>query len=385
MKEKVEIEKVLKRKPNGVAPTLLKFQNGKLSAFTKENTHFCRLRNREDKNQMGALLVANGHTYHGLVNNTEANELTDTYICVRNKVTNKMTIIPIDQVTLKNSIYQDIDQTKRDSLSDHVSKMTLLKKFGGRKASRFINDQEKMRMDIKIVQEELKATVDEADSVIENEGEEEVDNTVYFDKIRPPLNKEAEKLSDVYKAEEVVPMELLKRLDEEAKTVYQTQIDQIPIKSEFLRKHIETIQQKPVDNDSLLKLKLIIYMDCLLKLIKSRARSLKKAELSDISEKVENNVRDRFSDPNASFSGSRTAFSTEKALCHFIVLALLIDDKYQIDGAILSQELNAPRAKVFKYAHIVQALPKSRTSILCLKLPKDVPPIPTNFSRRKKQ
>lgn len=42
-------------------------------------------------------------------------------------------------------------------------------------------------------------------------------------------------------------------------------------------------------------------MDCLLKLIKSRARSLKKAELSDISEKVENNVRDRFSDPNASF------------------------------------------------------------------------------------
>lgn len=50
-----------------------------------------------------------------------------------------------------------------------------------------------------------------------------------------------------------------------------------------------------------MRLKMIVYMDCLLNLIKSRARSLKKTELSDISEKIENNVRDRFADPNASF------------------------------------------------------------------------------------
>lgn len=139
-----------------------------------------------------------------------------------------MTIIPIDQVTLKNSIYQDIDQTQREALSDHVSKMTLLKKFGGRKASRYINDKEKMRMDIKIVQEELKATVDEVDAMEEDESEVPVDNTVYFDKIRPPMNKDAKTVSEVYDVGDVVPMDLLKRLDEEAKTVYQTEIDQIP-------------------------------------------------------------------------------------------------------------------------------------------------------------
>ncbi|XP_023304250.2 DNA-directed RNA polymerase I subunit rpa49 [Lucilia cuprina] len=383
MKEKVEIDKVYNRKKNGVVPTLLKFQNGKLSAFTKENTHFCRLRSRQDKNVMGALLVANGHTYQGLIDDSDASELTDTYICVRNKVTNKMTIIPIDQVTLKNSIYQDIDQTQREALSDHVRKMTLLKKFGGRKASRYINDKEKMHMDIKIVQEELQNTVEEA-GLEENEAEESVDNTAYLDKIRPPMNVEAKQVSDVYALEDVVPMDLLNRLDEEAKTVYQTQIDQIPIQSEFLKKLIETIQQSPADKEGLDRLKLIIYMDSLLKLIKSRVKSLKKANLSDISEKVENNVRDRFSDPNSSFSGCRTSFSTEKALCHFIVLALLVSDNYSVDGAVLSQELNAPRSKVNKYAHIVQALPKSRTSILTLRLPKSVPPVPTSFAKRKK-
>lgn len=73
------------------------------------------------------------------------------------------------------------------------------------------------------------------------------------------------------------------------------------IKSEYLKKHIETIQQSAASTESLMRLKMIIYMDCLLNLIKSRARSLKKTELSDISEKIENNIRDRFADPDASF------------------------------------------------------------------------------------
>lgn len=385
MKEKVEIEKVLARKKNGVVPTLMKLQNGKLSAFTKENTHFSRLRSTEDKTKLGALLVANGQIYQGLINDTEVSDLTDTYVCVRNKVTNKMTLIPIDQVTLKNSIYGDLDQTKRKSLSDEVTKMTLLKKFGGRKASRFIKDQETMRMDMTIVQKDLEATVEDS-GLQENDGDEDkVDNTVYFEKIRPLFNAEAEKLNEVYQIEDVVPIELLDRLDEEAKTVYQTQVDQIPIKSEFLKKLISSIQQTTANTENLLRLKLIIYMDSLLNLCKSRARNLKKAELSQISEKVENNIRDRFSDPNASYSNARTSFSAEKALCHFIVLALLIDNKYQVDAAILSQELNASRLKVNKYAHIVQALPKAKTSMLTLKLPKDVPSLRTSFAKRKRE
>uniref|UniRef100_A0A1I8PN50 DNA-directed RNA polymerase I subunit RPA49 n=2 Tax=Stomoxys calcitrans TaxID=35570 RepID=A0A1I8PN50_STOCA len=383
MKEKVEIEKVYTRKKNGVVPTLMKFQNGKLAAFTKENIEFTRLRCKEDANKFGALLMANGSLYQGLINNTEASELTDTYICVRNKRTNKMTIVPIDQVNLRNTIYGGLDQIKKSSLSDDVTKMTLLKKFGGRKASRFVNDQEKMRMDISVVQDSLTETVNES-MLDADDGVDQVDNTKYFDSIRPPCNKDAEHVRDIYKISDVVPTELMNRMEEEAKTVYQTSLDQIPISSEYLKQTIASIQQSTASVENLQRLKLIIYMDSLLNLIKSRVRSLNKAELSQISEKVENNVRERFSDPNSSASGSRTAFSTEKALCHFLVLAFLINDKFEADASILSQELNAPRAKVIKYAHIVYGLPKSRTSILALKLPNKVPPLPTKFARRKK-
>lgn len=136
-----------------------------------------------------------------------------------------MTIIPIDHVNFKNTIYGELDQIKKSNLSDQVTKMTLLKKFGGRKASRYVNDQEQMRMDIVVVEDSLNQTVNE--SMLDNE-EEVVDNTKYFDSIRPPCNKNADKISDIYQLSDVVPTELMDRLDEEAKTVYQTNIDQIP-------------------------------------------------------------------------------------------------------------------------------------------------------------
>lgn len=66
----------------------MKFQNGKLSAFTKENTSFTRLKDEDGKSS--ALVVANGQTYQGHVNDLMANELTDNYVVVRNKTTNKV-------------------------------------------------------------------------------------------------------------------------------------------------------------------------------------------------------------------------------------------------------------------------------------------------------
>lgn len=137
-----------------------------------------------------------------------------------------MTIIPIDQVNFKNTVYGELDQIKKSNLSEHVTKMTLLKKFGGRNASRYVNDQEQMRMDISVVQDSLSATVNE--SMLEGDETEQIDNAKYFDSIRPPCNKEADKVSDIYQLSDVIPTDLMDRLEEEAKTVYQTNIDQIP-------------------------------------------------------------------------------------------------------------------------------------------------------------
>uniref|UniRef100_A0A1B0FNP0 Transcriptional regulator n=1 Tax=Glossina morsitans morsitans TaxID=37546 RepID=A0A1B0FNP0_GLOMM len=67
---------------------------------------------------------------------------------------------------------------------------------------------------------------------------------------------------------------------------------------------------------------------------------------------MQNIVRVRFADPNR-YSGCRSALSTGNVLCHFIVLALLLESGYQVDSKILSQELNMPSSKIVKYAQLV--------------------------------
>lgn len=158
------------------------------------------------------------------------------------------------------------------------------------------------------------------------------------------------------------------------------------IESDYLRECIKKIQDKenPTKKD-FLNIKLIIYMDALQSLIALRKRQMKRVELSRITEKVENDIRHRFADPNASKSCTRTSFSTEKALTHFIVLALLISDKYEVNVNELSRILRTSKQRIISYAHIVNARPKSRSDVLSLRVPSTVPALTVSkrFQRKK--
>uniref|UniRef100_A0A1A9W3X3 DNA-directed RNA polymerase I subunit RPA49 n=1 Tax=Glossina brevipalpis TaxID=37001 RepID=A0A1A9W3X3_9MUSC len=377
MKDKVKIEKIFTAKKDDLLPTLITFQNGELLAFNKSETEFWRLK-RQGNNSSAALLALNGQTYHGLINSGEASDLTDTYVCIRKKAKNMLVITPVDYASLSNNVMTQMDDAS--SRLESLPEDTLLKKFGGRKAMRYISDKEKTRVNLNLVQEDLQAQVEAGPSTNE---ESSADNITYYDSIRPPFNAQANTVSEVYKLNDIVPQDLLDRLEEEARTIYQTKIDEIPIKCEYLLTKINDLQKTALNAEIILKIKMVLYMDCLFNLITSKARSLIKTELSEISEKVENVVRERFADPNR-YSGCRSSFSTEKALCHFIVLALLLDSNYQIDALMLSQELKTPRAKIIRYAHLVQATPKPRSSILTLRLPKLVPPINSKVAKKRK-
>uniref|UniRef100_D3TRL7 RNA polymerase I 49 kDa subunit n=1 Tax=Glossina morsitans morsitans TaxID=37546 RepID=D3TRL7_GLOMM len=383
MNGQAKIENISIAKKNELVPTPITFPNGKLMAFNQSPMEFWRLKppvGSPESPRAGGLLALNGQTYFGLINNKEADGLTDTYICVRKKAKNTLTITSLDQASLLNNVITQTDNVPSSAI-EALHGDTLLKKFGGRKAMRYITDKEKMHVNVNIVQEGLQAQVDAEPSA--NNEENPDNNITYYESIRPRFNPEAKKVSEVYKLTDMVPQELLDRLEEEAKTIYQTKVDEIPIKSEYLLSKISGLQEGVPSAEIFLQIKIILYMDCLFNLIKSKTRSLKKAELSEISEKVENIVRERFADPNR-YSGCRSAFSTEKALCHFIVLALLLESNYQVDAKILSRELNMPSSKIVKYAQLVQALPKSRSSILTLRLPTSVPSISSTFTKKRR-
>lgn len=70
----------------------VKFQNGQLGVVSKNATQFTRLLQKRGKESIAnvAMVISNDQIYHGIVDVSEAAALTDTYICVRNKVTNKV-------------------------------------------------------------------------------------------------------------------------------------------------------------------------------------------------------------------------------------------------------------------------------------------------------
>ncbi|XP_068156588.1 DNA-directed RNA polymerase I subunit RPA49 [Drosophila tropicalis] len=385
MDDKTLIESVCNHKRDTYLPTIVKFQNGSLGSG---NADFSIVESNRDQRKR-ALVLAGQQIYMGdLQDSTEYN----TYICLRNKSTNKVQIVPVQQSLLANNVYKQLEKKEQMPVlsKEHATKK-LLKEFGSRKASRYVNNSEQMMVNVDVVRQDLDETVQNS-TLNETNAEEDtlpeanVNNLEYLATIVPKFDKSATKVSEVYDVDDVVPRPLLDRLDEEAKVVYSTPVESLPIESEYLRDCLKRIQAKEIaSKQDFLHIKLIIYMDALQTLIGLRSRQLKKVELSGITEKVENDIVQRFADPKVAKSFTRTTYSTEKALTHFIVLALLISEKYEVDMNVLSRTLRTTKDRIKSYAHIVNARPKTRSDVLSLRLPSTVPALSTSnrFQRKK--
>ncbi|XP_017013521.2 uncharacterized protein Polr1E [Drosophila takahashii] len=385
MADEIQIDTVCDHQRDEHLPTMMKFQNGTLLG----TGDFCVVEGTTDRKKR-AMVEAGQQVYTGDLQDSQE---YDTYICLRNKTTNKVQIVPVQQALMSNHIYKQLERKgqRAPMLSKEHASKKLLKEFGGRKASRFVDNREQMKVNVEVVRQDLDETVKLSTTLNGDEEDDSladvsVSNEEYLASIVPKFDKEATELDGVYDVKHLMPSGLLERLDEEAKVVFSTPAQDLPIKSEYLKTCLARIQEKAVPSkQDFLHIKLIIYMDALQSLIALRSRQMQRAELSGITEKIENDIRHRFADPNVAKRGTRTNFSSEKALTHFIVMALLISEKYEVDINVLSRALATSKDRIKQYAHIVNALPKSRSDILSLRLPSKVPALKLarRFQRKK--
>jgi len=85
---------------------------------------------------------------------------------------NKVQIVPVQQALMSNHIYKQLEREgkKIPTLSKEHASKKLLKEFGGRKASRFVDNREQMMVNVDVVRQDLDETVK---SVAQNEDEDE--------------------------------------------------------------------------------------------------------------------------------------------------------------------------------------------------------------------
>lgn len=380
-KDKVVCDEIHMRAEGLTTPVLLQFQNGELKTAHKETTLYFPAKKEGETSKNHAVVVTKGSVYSGPILDS-SNDLVDTYICVRNKETDKVRILALDQVKLINHVYEEKANTQFKLLSREVAFETAVRNFGSRKDVRVLNNRQRNKIDIDVFRDQLETTVEAAD-VTEN-SEQVATTEDILDRIRPTCNKDAKNLHQIFTVTDVIPLELLDRLDEEVSCLSVTNVEDIPISSEFLKQTFVALKKGPQSTQTLLKIKMIIYMDALLALIKSRSISLNKVTLSHITEKVETDIRKRFSDEN-SFNNRRTDITNEKAICYFLVLAFLINDKFELDLEMLTRELSLSKVKILKYANLVYAICKKSGKFLQLVLPSNHRPLAKAYVGKKRK
>lgn len=381
MSEKVRVTEIITKTKKVDNPVILDFQNGELQPNADVN--FFKAKDSHQPNKEMAVITTKNSVYHGYINDDLSSNLVNNFLAIRNKSTGKVRLVQVDNVSLLNDIYHKQEIRLGNQLAEQSARSMMIKQFGGRFANRALERTERMKVSVDVVKNQLDKTLEES-IVNEEELNVSIDET-NINKIRPPFNADAKRVEDIYNLVDIIPAELLEKLNEEAKAVVENDPDSLPIDSEYLKKKLNAVKSSaaPDSSRSLTQVKMLIYMDALQNLIKGREKDLRKATFSNITERVENDIRLRFCEPNMA-SMKKTRFTKEKAICYYIALAMLTSGEYEMDVNTLSAELSMSRQTVIKYAQLVYARPISKTDLISLRLPSKVK-IGTLFTGRRRK
>lgn len=121
----------------------------------------------------------------------------------------------------------------------------------------------------------------------------------------------------------------------------------------------------------LLNTKVIIFLDALMNLMKGfrMRKPFAKITLSNICENVEIYIRRHFRDPRSS-SFSMSQYTKRKAVCHILVLAILVSHNHEISTDVMVSELKIKKEELFDFARYLNLKTSMKGNFLGLKLSK---------------
>lgn len=200
-----------------------------------------------------------------------------------------------------NEIYLNKTSSEDQKKIDNPLK-SLLKDFGSKKSVNTFDRKEKMKVNLDIAKEQLATTIndinDPSDIHEDIFDKLKMKGDLTLNSITPPMNKEAKSIDKLYTLNQIISQDMLDGLEKVTIKLLKTGVDVIPIKSKYLLNIISGIQnlKNPDSKENIDKIKCVVYMDTLINLINLDrfTKNIKKVDLSEICEKVSNDVKDNF-------------------------------------------------------------------------------------------
>ncbi|XP_022913799.2 uncharacterized protein [Onthophagus taurus] len=367
---------------SSLRPIIGNFQNGIIQPSTEDKLS-CGLFKDNITNNTNAIITSDRGFYNAVINRDEDSYNNFIVICNKKKGTCKF--IAVDKVTFdfslnKNKLSPDVNDTEanKSTVSD------LIKKFGSKKQRKFREQSERMQLDVQTMKEQFEQVVDEthideADLAPHNPENLE---TSY----KPPINRDAENVKDVYPLESLVPLNVLSELEEEVNSLLNEENDELKVTSEFVKRELLKLQKSSLTQQDILKAEIFLYIEYLIKYIKLPAKciAVRKYQPCEYSQILSEHIFKQFS-ISTSTGKMRPLSMRDKCLCYILVLGIIGCD-YTMSIELLSKDLKQGIKKLQELCKILSFTPliKDKT-VVTLKLPLPTPPSHQAMNKKRKR
>lgn len=345
---------------------LVSFQHGELIPEEAHKVKCGLYAHKKTGKHIVAVAMDDDHVFTGTEPAADS-QIAWNLIAVRNKRTNKVRLFPTTSVML--SPVSHVAKTSSVSVVTQDDKDRLHMKFGSRKQQRVLENYMRTQTDTDALKDKLKSAIGNVS--IEQATLQPIVNAsdqAYL----PPMNRDAAIVDDVYSLHDIVSAEELASMKEEA-----VRIMKEPQKEGFSLFFWETLPNLLNIGNSEQVLEgvcALLYADLLIKFLNTSVKSLQKQKnvICPYSEDINFKIISTFTMKSAS-GRLRPNSLKDKALCHLIVLGLLLT-QFKLNLELLSKSLAVSVKRLHQYCHQVGAVSSSRaSSTVILKLP--LPPL----------
>ncbi|XKL69319.1 hypothetical protein PGB90_007088 [Kerria lacca] len=259
-------------------------------------------------------------------------QLCKNFIAVRNKETKAVRWYPVDNFFMKS--YQPKKNRNLEIQENEGFKeaaINLNKNMGSKKSKTRINMFEKNVRQFSNIIKPIKKAIKKNNLIVDTEVNLNPTIAVTY---LPPCNRNANIVQDIYKIDDLISEEIMQSLEEYACGIMQTDILKIAADSKLSPFFLKGIALYP---KNLVNVKLLLFVDNLLKFIKEPARVIKSKThiFCPYSDAINKKILDEFCIIGVNGIRNRPPSMCDKALCYVLTILLILGD-FTVDISILS-------------------------------------------------
>ncbi|KAJ6639892.1 hypothetical protein Bhyg_12639, partial [Pseudolycoriella hygida] len=353
---KCKIKEVIPLNESGFNSTIAYLECGDiLPAVAK--TLSCRYAQNTNDGSKMAVVSSRDNVYYGKINEGFASDLQRTFVALRNKTTNKIRLIEVDQCSLRSQHFDSYSSSTGEIVRGNLQEIqkTSLDAFGSKRAKRMWGQKVKNDYNADLVKDQLEATLAEHQNK-EPEVEDEFDKRrllgeMYLESRVPKVNKTATTINEVYELSNLVDESLFNRMDEEALAVLNIEDFSTEFKTPMIVNALKAIKlsKEPDSDANLTKVKVCIYLDALINFLSGvkKKKNMKREEFSFVTTKVEEDIRSKFVSPH-DHKLAKSKYIIHKISSYIIVLSYFISDAKEVVMNDIIEALDSPKDEVLK-------------------------------------